>query len=109
VFTVKLKGGGGSIEVRSENAIAVTQKLALSFNDFFDSTQARFMASLVSKVACLWPEWVCCTVCWEHHCIMAPLVTLNTAVAGDASPTRCALCCMHVFMAYHLQKLACVM
>jgi hypothetical protein len=38
VFTVKLKGGGSSIEVRSENAIVVTQKLALSFNDFFDST-----------------------------------------------------------------------
>jgi hypothetical protein len=52
VFTVKLKGGAGSIEVRSENAIAVTQKLALSFNDFFDSTQARFMASLVSE------EWL---------------------------------------------------
>jgi hypothetical protein len=51
VFTVKLKGGGSSIEVRSENAIAVTQKLALSFNDFFDSTQARFMASLVRRCA----------------------------------------------------------
>jgi hypothetical protein len=71
VFTVKLKGGGGSIEVRSENAIAVTQKLALSFNDFFDSTQARFMASLVSKAiqptlqtVC---KFVCCTIRWEHH------------------------------------------
>jgi hypothetical protein len=26
VFTLKLKGGGGSVEIRSENAIAVTQR-----------------------------------------------------------------------------------
>lgn len=47
LFTVKLKGGGGgSIEIRSENAIAVTQRLAVSINDFYD-TQSRFLANLV--------------------------------------------------------------
>lgn len=52
VFTVKLKGGESSIEIRSENAIAVTQRLAVSINDFFD-TKARFLANLVGAV-CRW-------------------------------------------------------
>ena len=50
-FTIKLKGGGGSIEIRSENAIAVTQRLAVSINDFYD-TQSRFLANLVSSSSC---------------------------------------------------------
>lgn len=48
LFTMKLKGGGSSVEIRSENAIAVTQRLAVSINDFFD-TQSRFLANLVSE------------------------------------------------------------
>lgn len=51
VFTVKLKGGGGSIEVRSENAIAVTQRLAVNINDFYD-TQSRFLSNLVGMQEC---------------------------------------------------------
>lgn len=51
LFTLKLKGGGGSIEIRSENAIAVTQRLAVSINDFYD-TQSRFLANLVRTWWC---------------------------------------------------------
>jgi hypothetical protein len=54
LFTLKLKGGGGSIEIRSENAIAVTQRLAVSINDFYD-TQSHFLANLVrgGAIACI--------------------------------------------------------
>jgi hypothetical protein len=47
MFTVKLRGGGGSMEIRSENAIAVTQRLAASINNFYDQAQTRFLANLV--------------------------------------------------------------
>lgn len=45
VFTMKLKGGGGSVEIRTENAIAVTQRMAVTLNEFYD-TQSRFLANL---------------------------------------------------------------
>lgn len=65
MFTMKLKGGGSSIEIRTENAIAVTQRLAVSINDFFD-TQSRFLANLVSvgiRGSSCWPQhrWNCRT------------------------------------------------
>lgn len=45
VFTMKLKGGSGGVEIRSENAIAVTQRMAVTLNEFYD-TQSRFLDNL---------------------------------------------------------------
>jgi hypothetical protein len=41
---VKMKGGL-NLEVRKENAIAVSAKLAVSVNDFFDNMQDKFLQS----------------------------------------------------------------
>jgi hypothetical protein len=37
--------GGLNLEVRKENAIAVSAKLAVSVNDFFDNMQDKFLQS----------------------------------------------------------------
>lgn len=37
VFWVKMSGGGGPLEIRTENAIQVSSTLAMSIDDFFDT------------------------------------------------------------------------
>lgn len=85
LFTMKLKGGGSSIEIRSENAIAVTQRLAVSINDFFD-TQSRFLANLVRGHERVHGRHSGCGWHSEHCSLLAGYVEPHTTCRWTQAP-----------------------